>query len=894
MSRDSVTAGNGELTEFTVHLINPLSSVFSGNLVATPENGAELVSKNKTPVELQSGESYYVSIKFIMPKRMTSNQTGRLRITLQDNNGKTEQEKFFSFTVAASQSVSLFTETRELLLKRTLDSLHIPVRLSNTGNTDQRVLVVASFPSVIKRGSNLQKIFVLPAFHDTIIYFHKRISSDMFKTDGFLIAITGLYFGGDAFGSQAINAQPAKSMRFYVENKGYATDFDNNTLTLAAQGLGTDNEWYQLLSSGSVDINKQKIYYNLDASLYKQSSGQGVQLRNTYLTYRKDDWGVIAGNIGRNYDINISGRGLVAFMDDSAHTHYAEAGYVDKSQNLLGERTKNIIKPGNAAWASYTYNRGNLTIQTAGVYDVSPYVQAKTMLLANEVRWVTPQKYIVKGILNYGIQNSMVVKDSTNNGIGAGLNFDGTFGRLYVSSVNYLSSRYYPGTTRGVLNLNERIGWSARKVGFWTGLNYFSYSPATPPGLGYTINSRKLRIDGGVTFSIKGISFSVNPSYTDEKSNDFLAKASMQSQHLGLTMNYVSPLRNESFYLNSEGGMYKSSGLPGTFFHQKTMLNLRYKFISLNAMYQLGNFYLNEIVYSKSNRNQVILISPQFQKEILARRARIQGGISFMNSTLGGSNLQQNARVEYDYSLKIRMFAAIDRNHYSAGDYKYTNVRVGVTMKLPEMKVGGSHRGNTLEVLLFRDMNDNAVFDEGDSIATNAYVNINSMIFITGTDGIVKYKNVPDGFYRITVPPLKGWTGQDKVISALKKSMRVEVPLQKTGVVRGSISYIFNQYSYELQKSKEGVFISATNSQGVRFTAMTNEDGQFVFYLPSGEYDIDLKRENMPEEIESINTYKDVAVAPQDVFQANFVLKVKERRVETKKFVSPSVASAKP
>lgn len=191
-------------------------------------------------------------------------------------------------------------------------------------------------------------------------------------------------------------------------------------------------------------------------------------------------------------------------------------------------------------------------------------------------------------------------------------------------------------------------------------------------------------------------------------------------------------------------------------------------------------------------------------------------------------------------------------------------------------------------------MNENGIYDPEDSAAVNAYVTINNMIFIAGADGTVKYKKVPAGFYRISVSPLQGWFGQEKLIPSLTRDMRIEIPMQKTGVIKGSISYVFNQFSYENQKNKEGVLISAVNSRGTRFTAMTNEDGQFVFYLPAGEYDIDLRKENMPEEVESMNNYKQVPISPQEVFLANFVLKVKERKVETKKFTSPSLASAKP
>lgn len=896
LSTDSILSSNGEMASFTVELKNPTTAIFSGTLLISPEKGTELISKNKTPLQLQPGESYFVAIKFLMPKRMAAGQTSTIKVALLNSDNQPEQENSCALAVVASKSVSLFVEATELLLKKTLDSLEIPVRLSNTGNTDQKILVVASLPGIVKKGSHLQELFVLPAFHDTLIYFRKRISSEMFKTDGFYITVTGLYYGGDAFGSQSVNAQPARSSRVFSDAGNGISDYSRNSLTLAGQGLGTENEWYQLLSSGVVDMRQQHIYYNLDASIYKHGNGQGLQLLNTFLTYRKENWGVTAGNIGRSYDLNISGRGVVAYADDSSHTNSAEAGYVDKTQNLLGataSASKFAIKPGKSAWAAYTHTTQNIRWQTAAVYDINGYTSTKTFLLTNELRWMTKKRYMIKAVLNGGKENSLLVKDSSHAGFSAGIGFDGTLGKFYISSSNTLSSRYYPGMTKGSFNINERIGWTRRSFGTWAAMSYFSMSPApfSIAGTTYTINSKRLRGEAGVSFSAGSTSFSVSPSYGMEKSNDYFSAGSMQSYHVSLTVNYIRPVHFQSIYLSYEGGMYTSSVFSGSRFHQKTIFNLRYKFISLNATYQLGNFYLSEVVNWKGKENKTLTISPQFQKEILSRRARIQYSPSYTNSAAGGTMIQQTARIEYDYSLKTRFFAGADYNYYGNTGYKYLSVKAGVTLRLPEAKIGNKN-GHALEVFLYKDMNENGVFDKEDSVATNAYVTINNMIFITGIDGTVKYRNLPEGYYRINVSPLKGWFGQEKLVSSLPKDTRVEIPMQKTGIVKGNISYIFSQFSYETSANKEGVFISAVNNQGVRFTAMTNGDGQFIFYLPSGEYDIDLKKENMPDEIECINNYKRVAISPQETFQADFVLKVKERKTDTKKFTSRSVASA--
>lgn len=895
INKDTLVSGNGQINEFTLQLINPTGTVFTGSVIISPDPGVELISKNKASLQLQPGEQFFIATKLIMPRKMRVSQLSRVRVTLLNVDGQPEQENSVFLKVTASRSVSLNVGATELLLKRSNDSLHIPVRLTNEGNTDQRILVVTSFPAILKKSSNLQQLFVLPAFTDTMIWFHKRITSEMFKTDGFYITVTGLYYGSDAFGSRSINAQPAKSSRSFVEITGTENEGPSNSLTVLGQNLGTKRAWYQAQSSGNLNIRKQQVEYNLDATYFSDyGMGQKVQLRNSFLTYRKDDWGVTVGSIGRNYDINISGRGMMAFMTDSARTHYAEAGYIDKNQNLITGfwNSKFQPNPGNAAWASYGYTSRNIEIRTAAVHDINSFSQMRTLLLVNQFSWMTKKNYRINAVLNGGKENSLAVKDSSRMGLGGELNFEGTFGKFYVNSNNSLSSQAYPGLTKGALTLNERISWLKQKFSTWAAFTYSNISPAPIPGASFALEAKRFRVESGLSFLLRRINISASPNYTYEKSNAFQVPGSMQSYHLAFTANYVSPLASKSFFLNSEAGFYSSSFESGTHFHQRTMCNLRYSsFFNLSAVYQSGNYYMFEVINSKGKQNSMISISPQFHKDILSHRGRIQAGISYINGTNTGVSIQSNSRIEYDYSLKMKLFAGADYNYYKSTNYQYLNLSAGVTFRLPQARTN-TKNGNTLEVLLYKDINDNGVYDKEDSLAENAYVTINNMIFITGSDGLVKYKKLPEGYYRINVAPLKGWFGQEKLIPTLDKDTRIEIPLQRTGVVKGSISYLFTRYSYETSKNKDGVFISATNSRGARFTTMTNMDGQFIFYLPAGEYNISLKKEGMPEEIESLNDYAGITVSPQQVVQADFALKVKERKVETKKFSSPSLTAS--
>jgi hypothetical protein len=60
--------------------------------------------------------------------------------------------------------------------------------------------------------------------------------------------------------------------------------------------------------------------------------------------------------------------------------------------------------------------------------------------------------------------------------------------------------------------------------------------------------------------------------------------------------------------------------------------------------------------------------------------------------------------------------------------------------------------------------------------------------------------------------------------------------------------------------------------------------------MPAGKYVISIQKENLPPEIECINNNQKIEVSPDVVNPVNLQLKVKERKIKTQKFVSPSIS----
>ena len=108
-------------------------------------------------------------------------------------------------------------------------------------------------------------------------------------------------------------------------------------------------------------------------------------------------------------------------------------------------------------------------------------------------------------------------------------------------------------------------------------------------------------------------------------------------------------------------------------------------------------------------------------------------------------------------------------------------------------------------------------------------------------------------------------------------------------MVEGKIEYSFNEYSYDVVKVKMGLKVIATDENGKTAITKTNELGGFSFYLPDGQYTITM--EDLPQQVICTDTKAMVMVSNKKVQHLVMTLKIKERKTEIKKFISPNLKS---
>ena len=209
---------------------------------------------------------------------------------------------------------------------------------------------------------------------------------------------------------------------------------------------------------------------------------------------------------------------------------------------------------------------------------------------------------------------------------------------------------------------------------------------------------------------------------------------------------------------------------------------------------------------------------------------------------------------------------------------------MGVVKKLNTNKVKKAEAGS-LELMVYLDQNGNNHYDVGEPFAMNTIVRINNELFTTDGVGKIYYNNVPGGDYTISIVQSAGYIGESTTVFVTGKT-NLQIPLHKMGVLKGSILLQKQEFSYETDEAINNIRIIATDKNGKNYYALTDDRGEFVFYLPENTYTIQINTGSMPQQYELLDASKTIAVNNGYNAPVVFRVMVKRRQINIKKFSS--------
>ncbi len=870
-----------------IHLKNISNTTIEGNLdVESSTEDLYILQSKPKKINLHPGEEIYIPIKALISKNTSSeNATSIVAnfIFSDSNNTITSQ---LPIIIEKKRLIKMILQQTNLLYEQIGDSLRIPIRILNEGNTTQTITILINYPEFVSKNRIENSTITIKANTDSLIIFKKEITKEIIQHEEFLIAIRSLYKDGDIIGVANVRANPIKQNRRFLPE--FIADYSNpfnpfNQITASHQSNNNHQNVTALYANAQTKIKDGTLYTNLDFNWWEQS--KQIFMRNTWIGYKEKKFGLQLGNVTKFEDLNLIGRGIETFYKTTTN-NTIETGFLEKSFSIIDFSTPNI---GQSAWISLSTEKG------------SDKGSKTTILFDNDSK-----EAIQKGIIstrfsimqknNFSLQlgSAVSAQHSTINskqklGSATEINFYGKSRNLLYTSNNYFSSSYFAGIRSGALNLNESINLNLEKINLWLNTNHFSFAPKSIENTIYYPNEfSNTQLSTGV--SKRFTSFFVSLALTSilEKRTEqpfgttILQEFKMNSNRITIGSNYFK--NNQNINLSIEGGLFTTSWNSKQQIQFKANLNYSWRFFNLTSYYQYNNFYLSEIIASQQKSEKTFfnyIIAPNIQINLWHKKLHCRTGLMYSKNNLISNTLQLNNRIDFDWNKNYNFFITNFYSDYSNSFKPLNTIQFGLTKRFNPIQIDATK--NNLELYLFYDITDNEMLELKNKPAGNQLVLINNKAFKTNEQGIIKYTNIPSGYYEIRPMNSNEWHAPSQKIK-IEKSTKIAIALSKTTTAKGSVRYLLNENSFPINPKISGLLITLTDEFGAIYHTKTDETGKFIFYVPKNKYVVTLDKSSLSEYVTIESNSIHIQTTPEMIIETNFDLQVKEKRIETKKF----------
>ncbi len=903
IKNSQLSAENGELISIEFHIQNLESNTFMGRVRLVPKDGLELVSKNEFELNIRSGQTEYYSHKVVVPNNAAADELLEYSLELLDTTGIVLEEKKGSVSIKQTGHVNFLLMQNSLQIRNVGELIVIPVRLQNTGNTDQLITVATKFPSLNQNDNDgYHPITVLvPAFKDTIIEINKTMSISLLNLGEFEVTLSCLYENGDFVGIGSLTIQSLRSSKkFNYGNQvysDYANINTNHSFEVNGQYLFTKFETYQVRANSDIlfQNSKGKINYSIDGQFWKED-GILPYFKDTYINYDNGGSGITVGNITRNYELNLIGRGISGYLSDSSHSNYFEAGAMDESYNLIQKTNFSGFENSKALWSQYGIKRKKFSLLSTFIHEKNTLYNEKNYLLSNEMHYSFSKKLKVDGIVNGGYSETLPSNSKTS--FAAGINLEGNYGKLIFTSENYISSPFYPGIKRGSTIFSQRLTF----VGNKSNLSFeYAYNRFNPQYLTTSSSNSSLFSSNKAEIGLSGelsdrINYSFNPIYFKEyNSLPYGANTKLISEinslGAGFRLNYFNHQARHFLYVSTELGGYKAPLTNGnkTLFHLKTNVSYQLGIFSLNFYGQVGEFFAGEVLgryFQNTDQYKMFNVSPMIQHDLFNKKLNLQAGVSINTSSLNANGFQVTGKAEYSFNRTDKLYASLMNYQYDYEQISFSDFRIGFIKHMPDATIYNNRQ--SLTIFLYKDINSNGSYEPTDSIADDYIINIGKEVLLSDKRGLAMYRKVPPGMYNISVPPSKGWYAGENVYS-VTENKKIAIALQRNAVLRGTVTYAAQDgILYDVEKRRANIFIHATDALGKVYITKTTELGSFIFFIPPGQYQVEILKVNLPEQVQCNNCKQATNLEINSVSNLGFELIVNQRIYKVQKFVSPA------
>jgi hypothetical protein len=899
LKEDSQT---GQMVSHVLKLTNLSEEQFKGGVVVDVPEGIRSLSRDQRSVSLMPGDSIFVSFKLILTKDLDSGEK-KIRYDLINDTGVYMNSCITSLQIEEREQLIMMVDNSPNLITNPDDSVRINVTLQNGGNITEDVYLVFNVPN-LQGSSPFTELYATLSPGEQHDFTHSFLaSSNLLSAERFNVKIT-LLKGRD---KQIVETRTV-DVNSIITNRSYSSFFRDQSYSL---GQGSLDNGIQL-SYRTYNLNSQTMqlqggsyldlpagYLHLKGNIYKYNTQPLPYISNTSLTYQLSENQYIIGNVQEQTELSLYGRGVKALFSDKEGKRNITVGAIDQNYNLID------ASPWFEDYLSY-FVKGQLGgkneksgLEATYVYQKNPYEKAIFQLGSLEWRYRFSNNWNME-VAAHGTSGRYSELGENHYSGAAEMSYRGRISEMIqLNGSAYYSDPYFPGNRKGVISLMQ-----SGSVRITEGMNLnlsYSYNRAEPKSYSYDYSYSSENRNGNISISLpkfKNINTSFNYQQQMESSSSYSYliegnsgddNLNMNSHRMGWQWRWQNPAWKYSLFGTIEGGFFNNPINKELVTQGKASLSFSYQWLSMGASWQQGAYYLFEHVMAQRQETAFTRFTTSVSvNHNLSNKLRISSGINFSNDVYQGAIPSVNLNAAYSPNSKLSFILSGSWYRYpNQGNREIMNIEGGVRYNFSR-GVPFKGRKSSLMAKVYYDHNANGRYDSGDAPAEGYLVEIDRKAFISGEKGEVKYTSVPFGNYEVKQLQSGEWSFNRKEIEVDSYKTRVEIPLRQSGTLQGSIRYIVEENSIDIIQRNEGFRFTVTSTDGkLKQTVVTDGQGNYITFLPTGEYSITIDQRTFPDHTECNEPVQNFIIEGGVTSKLKpFDIEVKTRQINVRKFFS--------
>jgi hypothetical protein len=213
------------------------------------------------------------------------------------------------------------------------------------------------------------------------------------------------------------------------------------------------------------------------------------------------------------------------------------------------------------------------------------------------------------------------------------------------------------------------------------------------------------------------------------------------------------------------------------------------------------------------------------------------------------------------------------------------NLTIRKKLQLPVFK---NETSRSFRLVLYLDENNNGFPDESELRVKNARVLLNTDLLLSNSNGEIICKNADDKEFTVDfsqISGLQGWMPKQGFRQVLSPSTTQQVyffPFTRSNVITGKL-VLFRDEQSSLTMQLEGIRITAIASNGVVYHTLTNENGEYAFNLPAGNYIVNVNKAVFDEKFRMTEPSKPADLINNHHLKLQFEIRQKARLINVRK-----------